>query len=161
MMRGLVFSRWSLVVGLFLLLFVPLIRPQFTYAARATTCDLCGFCQGGSKPASYNGCKKCLYDESGNIRADSYWTVAGCYSTRPDMFVKSVLNIVFAVSGGLAFIAFIGGSALILTSSGDPEKLNNGKSIVISSIFGLLLIIFSVFLLRVVGVDILRVPGFG
>ena len=101
------------------------------------------------------------HEKSGSIIEGNYWTVAGCWSTKPELFVKSILSIVFGISGGLAFLAFIGGSIMVLTSSGDPEKLNNGKSIVVSSIFGLLLIVFSVFLLRFVGVEILRLPWFG
>ncbi|MBI2611630.1 hypothetical protein HYW54_02670 [Candidatus Gottesmanbacteria bacterium] len=155
------FIRYSLFV-ISLLLFLISVNPPFLYAAKkGPTCDLCGYCQGQEKPPDHKRCVSCLYDKNGSLKSNTYWTVAGCISTKPDQFVRSILNIVFAISGGLAFLAFIGGSAMILTSSGDPEKLNNGKSIVISSIFGLLLIIFSVFLLRFVGVDVLRVPGFG
>ncbi|MBI4067354.1 hypothetical protein HY407_03145 [Candidatus Gottesmanbacteria bacterium] len=158
-------SAFSLLVTLFLIFAFPI---SFALAQSPTesitgspTCDLCGWCAGGEKPGSWEACQACIYTEDGSIEPGAYWTVAGCLSTKPEMFVKSVLNVVFAVSGGLAFLAFIGGSALVLTSSGNPEKLNNGKSIVISSILGLLLIIFSVFILRFVGVDILRIPGFG
>ena len=152
----------SLVVGIFILLLLPVVQPRLIYAAKASaTCDLCGYCQGQEKPASYNSCKKCLYSAKGTLEQEKYWTVVGCLSTKPAEFVGPILNIIFSVSGGLAFLAFIGGSAMILTSSGDPEKLNNGKSIVVSSIFGLLLIIFSIFLLRFVGIDILRIPGLG
>jgi hypothetical protein len=35
-----------------------------------------------------------------------------------------------------------------------------GKDIIFSSIFGILLILFSIFLLHFVGYDILRIPGF-
>lgn len=125
------------------------------------SCDLCGQCSGGPKPANWDKCNACLYKADGELEQGNYWTVAGCWSTKPELFVKSILNIVFAVSGGLAFLAFLGGSAMVLTSSGNPEKLNNGKSIVVSSIFGLLLIIFSIFILQFVGVTIFHIPGFG
>ncbi len=161
----------SLFCTLFLLFFfsfsvIPVFAatPTPTTAAAITgspTCDLCGFCAGGVKPGNWDQCNTCLYDPSGAIIEGNYWTVAGCWSTKPELFVKSILSIVFGISGGLAFLAFIGGSIMVLTSSGDPEKLNNGKSIVVSSIFGLLLIVFSVFLLRFVGVEILKIPGFG
>ncbi|MCJ7740989.1 hypothetical protein MUP32_06805, partial [Candidatus Microgenomates bacterium] len=78
----------------------------------------------------------------------------------PGEFVQSMLRIVFSVAGGIAFLSVLYGSALVLTSSGDPIKLQNGRETVVSSLIGIFLIIFSVFLLRVVGYDILRIPGF-
>jgi len=89
-----------------------------------------------------------------------YYTVLGCLSTVPGVFVQSSLKIVFALSGGIAFLSVLYGSVLVLTSSGDPKKLKNGKDTILYSLIGLFLIIFSVFLLRTVGYDILRIPGF-
>lgn len=160
MLKLIVVSCGLWVVGLFTIISFSI--PKASFAAKASsTCDLCGYCQGQEKPADHNACKKCLYSSKEALQQGKYWTEVGCLSTKPAEFVGPILNIIFSVSGGLAFLAFIGGSAMILTSSGDPEKLNNGKSIVVSSIFGLLLIIFSVFLLRFVGIDILRIPGLG
>ncbi len=157
MLKKLAFSFWLLAFSC--LIIQPKVLAQSPTGS--PSCDLCGQCAGGPKPANWDQCYACIYDNTGNVKPKFYWTVAGCLSTKPELFVKSILSIVFAVSGGLAFLAFIAGSAMVLTSSGDPEKLNNGKSIVVSSIFGLLLILFSVFLLKFVGVDILRIPGFG
>lgn len=158
LMTKLVISFWLLVIAL--LLIPSAVLAQGTTSS-SPTCDLCGLCSGGIKPVEWDRCHACVYDDSGNVKPGTYWTVVGCLSTKPELFVKSILSIVFAVSGGLAFLAFIGGSVMVLTSTGNPEKLNNGKSILVSSVFGLLLILFSVFLLRVVGLDILRIPGFG
>lgn len=160
-----------LAISLLSLVFSLLVSTNVAFALTPTptqvavtgspSCDLCGQCSGGPKPANWDKCNACLYKTDGELEQGNYWTVAGCWSTKPELFVKSILNIVFAVSGGLAFLAFLGGSAMVLTSSGNPEKLNNGKSIVVSSIFGLLLIIFSIFILQFVGVTIFHIPGFG
>lgn len=106
---------------------------------------------------------QCLYAPDGTPRERTYYTVLGCFSTDPAAapFVKSLLSIIFGIAGGLAFLAVLYGSSLVLTSSGDPLKLSQGKEVIISSLFGIFLILFSVFLLRVVGVDILGLPGFG
>ena len=72
-----------------------------------------------------------------------------------------MLAVIFGIAGGIAFLAVLTGSAIVLTSSGYPDRLQTGKDLIVSSIFGLMLIIFSVFLLRVVGFEILRIPGFG
>lgn len=131
------------------------------------TCDLCGWCNRSlvpspMPPANWVACNTCFYPTPGQPypQPNSYYTVFGCLSTEPQNFVKSMLNIVFSISGGIAFLAILGGSAIVLTSTGDPERLQFGRDMVTSSIFGLLLIIFSVFLLRFVGYDVLRIPGF-
>ena len=125
------------------------------------TCDLCGWCntQINPPPPNWNDCYACLYDTSGLEQKGNYWTVFGCLSTRPEKFVKSTLTIVFGAAGGIAFLAVLAGSAIILTSSGNPQRIQLGKDMITSSIFGLLLIVFSVFLLRIVGFDILKIPG--
>jgi len=120
------------------------------------TCDQCGWCGDDptTKPPNWDACMSCLSSPK------HYYTVFGCLSIVPGEFVQSMLRIVFSVAGGIAFLSVLYGSALILTSSGDPIKLQNGRETVISSLIGIFLIIFSVFLLRVVGYDILRIPGF-
>ncbi len=127
------------------------------------TCDMCGWCNKdiNPKPSSWDKCNNCLYKSDGSQREHTYYTVLGCFSTQSDLFVKSILSFVFGIAGGIAFLAVLAGSSIILTSSGDPQKLQQGKEIIISSISGILLIVFSVFLLKVVGVDILSLPGFG
>ncbi len=49
----------------------------------------------------------------------------------------------------------------ITTSSGDPKRLQAGKELLTSAIAGLLLLILSAFILRLIGVDILGLPEFG
>ena len=45
---------------------------------------------------------------------------------------------------------------MIVISAGDPEKMQAGKEMITSAVSGLLIIIFAVFILRVIGVDILQ-----
>ncbi len=52
------------------------------------------------------------------------------------------------------------GAFQIMTSQGDPERLKAGKELIGSALAGLLMIIFSVFLLQLIGVQILQIPGF-
>lgn len=123
------------------------------------TCDLCGWCNQAttSKPSNWDACQTCLSTPHG------YYSVFGCFSTDPTAapFVRSILTLVVGVAGGIAFLSFLSGCVAVLTSTGNPEKLSSGKETIISSLVGLLLIIFSIFLLKVVGVDILKIPGFG
>lgn len=142
----------------------PTTDPNITVApSYQPTCDLCGWCNPASnpKPPNWESCNKCLYQDDGTPRQFTYYTAIGCLSTKSDLFVKSILSIVFGVAGGIAFLAVLAGTFIVLTSAGDPDKLQNGKDIITSSIFGILLILFSVFLLRLVGLEILAIPGFG
>ena len=76
-------------------------------------------------------------------------------------FAQYLLRIGIGMGGGIAFLLIIFGGFQILTSAGNPERLNEGKELVSSAIAGLLMVIFSIFLLKIIGVDILGIPGFG
>ena len=152
----LVISCWLFVFSL------NTVIEQTPTSTKEPTCDLCGWCNQGinpTPPATWNKCHQCLYDAYGNEATGSYYTVFGCVATQPQAFVQSILSIVFGISVGIAFLAVLAGSGIVLTSGGSAERLQTGKDIIISSLFGILLIIFSVFLLNFVGYDILRIPG--
>jgi len=51
------------------------------------------------------------------------------------------------------------GAIQILTSAGNPDKVKAGKELITSALSGLLLVILSIFLLKLIGVDILHIPG--
>jgi len=87
-------------------------------------------------------------------------TAIGCISTEPSGFVASILNFAIIIGGAVAFLLIIFGAFQILTSSGTPEKVQAGKELITSAIAGLLLIIFAVFILRLIGAEILKIPGF-
>ena len=63
------------------------------------------------------------------------------------------------IAGGIAFLLMVYATFLIITSAGDPKKLNAGKELLVAALSGLFLLIFSVFLLRLIGKDILNIPG--
>ena len=88
-------------------------------------------------------------------------TGLGCIPVDPVAFISKILSIGLGIGGGLAFLMILLGAFQIQMSSGNPERLNTGKEMVESAISGLLLIIFSVFILRLIGVNILGLPGFG
>lgn len=91
---------------------------------------------------------------------DHTYTALGCLPNDPSAFVGWLLGAVIGLGGGIAFLLIVYGGFLVVMSSGDPEKLNNGKEMIVSALAGLLLIVFSVILLRIIGVDILQIPGF-
>lgn len=87
------------------------------------------------------------------------WTALGCIHWDPQTFVTDFLKLALGVAGGIALLLMVYGSFLISVSAGDPKKSEEGKEIITGTIAGLLFIIFSVILLRLIGVEILNVPG--
>ena len=87
-------------------------------------------------------------------------TALGCIPTAPGELVQWILKYAILMGGGIAFLLSVWGGATILLSAGNPEKINEGREIIVSAISGLLFIVLSIFLLRLIGVDILGIPGF-
>ncbi|MBI2594219.1 hypothetical protein HYW39_00815, partial [Candidatus Curtissbacteria bacterium] len=90
-------------------------------------------------------------------------TALGCIPTDVSGFVGRLLSIFLGVAGGIAFLMMIFGAFKIIGSSGDPDALQEGRSIITAAITGLLLILFSVFILNLIGIKILQlpIPGIG
>ena len=89
-------------------------------------------------------------------------TALGCIPTKDtSLFVAWLMRRAIGIGGGIAFLLMIFAGFQIITSSGDPQKLQAGKELFTSAIVGLILIIFSVFLLELIGVRILNIPGLG
>lgn len=74
--------------------------------------------------------------------------------------VNNILPIAMGLGGVIAFLLIVFGGFQIILSAGNPDKVKAGKEMITSAIAGLLLIIFSVFILRLIGHDILNIPGF-
>jgi len=85
-------------------------------------------------------------------------TAIGCIDFRsPNEFVNNILRLAIGLAGGIAMLLIIFGGIQILTSAGNPEKIQAGKELITSAIAGLTLIVFSVFILRIIGVEILDI----
>ncbi len=91
---------------------------------------------------------------------DGVQTDLGCIPNDPFAFVAKFYGIGLGIIGGVALIFIIYGGYIILTSQGDPNQLNTGKSYVYYAIAGLLLAIFGFIFIQVIAVDILHIPGF-
>jgi len=75
--------------------------------------------------------------------------------------VNNIVTYAMGIGGLIAFILIIVGAFQIILSAGNPDRVKAGKEMITSAIAGLLLIIFSVFILKIIGYDILEIPGFG
>jgi hypothetical protein len=89
-------------------------------------------------------------------------TAIGCIPINStSAFVSKIFNYLMGIFGAVALVMMGYGSFLITTSAGNQEKVKAGKELITGAVSGLLFIIFSMFLLRLIGVDILKLPGLG
>ena len=90
-------------------------------------------------------------------------TAIGCISVldSPEAFLGDILKWAVGVGGGIAFLLIVYASFMIMTSAGNPERLKAGQELLTSAISGLVLLIFSIFTLKFIGVDILGLDKFG
>jgi hypothetical protein len=100
-------------------------------------------------------CNDCVTNKKGA------WTALGCIPTDPSQLISQILGIGIGIGGGVAFLLILFGGFQVLTSAGNPEHLNAGKELITSAIIGLLIIIFSLFILQFIGFKIFAIPGFG
>jgi hypothetical protein len=80
----------------------------------------------------------------------------GCIETYPMRFLYSVRQLILGIAGGIAFLLMIVGAFFILTSQGNPERLQRGKEILLGSLTGILFIIFTWFILNLITRDVLN-----
>lgn len=86
-------------------------------------------------------------------------TALGCVPVKIEDFAAWLLTFVFGIAGGIAFLLMVYGFILVSTTGGDPKKMQGAQETISSAITGLIVCIFAVFLLRLIAVDILKIPG--
>lgn len=90
-------------------------------------------------------------------------TAIGCINILEDIDTSmgGILGLAIGIGGGIAFLLILYAGFMIMTSQGNPDRLKAGQELLTSAISGLILLIFSVFILRFIGVDILKLENFG
>lgn len=167
-------AKWSAL----LLLAATLVRSVPTPKVFAA-CDpnnpnqagcVCNFIQNSTDPTiqkSYNDCVNCF--NSGGA-----YTALGCIGggdtggqgapeniSGPTGIIQSIMTIAIGAGGGIAFLLILFSGFQYIVSAGNPEKLHEARELMTAAISGLLLIIFSVTLLRLIGFNLFgNIPGF-
>jgi len=91
---------------------------------------------------------------------DSINTAIGCLPIgNKNTFLVFLLRWAIGISGGVSFILIIYSGFMIMTASGDKRRLQSGKELLTAALSGLILIVFSVFILDLIGIRILKIPG--
>lgn len=97
------------------------------------------------------------------VEGESIRTAIGCISVNADLsensFFSSLSTVIVGVAGGLALLMMLYGIYIIISSAGNPDKIAEGKTIITSSIAGLLFILLSSYLYSLIGINILGLPG--
>lgn len=112
----------------------------------------------------YLQCSRCIrgLDEKLNSVPAGTWTEAfGCIITTPEGVFTALIRISLGVMGGIALVrvTYLG---IITAQSKDEGKIAEARKGVIATLSGVAIVILSVLILRVIGVNILDIvpPGF-
>ncbi|MEK7064265.1 MAG: hypothetical protein AAB973_01510 [Patescibacteria group bacterium] len=113
-----------------------------------------GWTAPNTNPDSFNYCSTGSGEKGVN-------TALGCISFDAESggFVRSLLGVIIGLGGGVALLLILYGVFIVTTSAGIPDKLNQGKEIISSAVAGLVFIILAIFLMNLIGVKILALPG--
>jgi len=86
-------------------------------------------------------------------------TALGCVPINFIEFVAWIFKNGFGIVGGIAFLLLIFAFIQLATSEGDVKKIQGVKETITSIATGLLLALFSIFIIRMLMINILHIPG--
>ena len=112
-------------------------------------------------PAPPPPCAKGALDKDTGMCTAFDVALLGRIQLEPLPFIKSVYTIVLSIAGLAAVVIIIRAGYKLMYSRGDKEMVADARSHITSAVIGLLFIIFAYVILSVIGVDILKIPGFG
>ncbi len=117
-------------------------------------------CDQIKSPTEKKDCTACVSGDN-PLKKGGIWTGIGCvYGDMGSFIQNTLLGWMIGLAGAAALFCIIYASFMMQISQGNAEKIKKAQELLTSCIMGLILIIFSTFILRVIGVDILRIPGF-
>lgn len=95
------------------------------------------------------------------VDGGGYWSSLGCFSGNVSEFItQKILGTGVGVAGGISMLCIMFAAFQMQTSSGNAEKIKKAQELLTNCITGLMVIIFSVLILKIIGIDILKLPGF-
>jgi len=120
-----------------------------------TSANLCRPLQNGESNEELFKCVQCINKDNG------VWTAIGCiYSDLQRTINEQLFSILIGIAGTSVLLCIIFAAIRMQVSAGNPEKVKAAQDMATSCITGLVMIIFSIVILRIIGVDILRLPSF-
>lgn len=87
-------------------------------------------------------------------------TALGCISVETKGFTASLLKFLAGVAGAISLVIMLVATIQIMTGGDNAEQVKKGKELFTGAVTGLLFIVFSVALLRIIAGDIIKLEGF-
>lgn len=94
------------------------------------------------------------------VECTEYNTALGIFGTNPLGFISSFGTWIFRIAALATFGILLYAGFIFQTSRGDKEKIGKAREMITAAITGLIFIILSVSILQIIGIDILKIPGF-
>lgn len=110
-------------------------------------------CRQDLKNCSFGAGESCA-------KGEGVVTVLGCIPTDIQQFVVIFYNWIIGVAGGIALLIMAISAIQMMVQGSDAKALQAAQQRFVAAALGLVFIIFSVFIFKVLGVDILQIPGF-
>jgi len=101
-----------------------------------------------SDPTNNASCRSCL--NSGGL-----WLAVGCVDPTPLGLITGIIRIALGIMGGVSLILII--IAGIALQSGDEKRIEDAKKELIAVLSGVAVLVFSVLILRIIGVNVLDI----
>lgn len=74
---------------------------------------------------------------------------------------ETIFGIGISFAGAFSVLCMIYGAILFQTSAGNSTQVEKGRKLIVNCLVGLIVIVFSLFILKFIGIDLLRIPGLG
>lgn len=87
-------------------------------------------------------------------------TALGCMPVSTSGFTSALLTFLAGTAGAISLIIMLMATIQIMTGGDNAEQVKKGKELFTGAITGLLFIIFSVTLLKIIAGDVIQLPGF-
>ena len=100
------------------------------------------------------------FDPTGNCGDQAISTALGCLPVSTSGFSSALLSFLAGTAGAISLVIMLIATIQIMTGGDNAEQVKKGKELFTGAITGLLFIIFSVTLLKIVAGDIIKLPGF-
>lgn len=87
-------------------------------------------------------------------------TDLGCLPNDPVGFIQKFYGWGLSLIGMVGLLYLIYGGYHVLTSGGNPQRLQKGKEYILYAIIGILFAIFGFVFIQFIAGGVLRIPGF-